>query len=131
MKSERCAILFFTILLTIASILVSASFHDVWWYILLCFSPANMIMITLCCHHMTWRVTFSSDSVSKEVFWKTPCKYKYSQIRDVVTSNSYTDHNYIEIIFIDRKHLRFRADDDNAQKAIKILQSHHSFKQTA
>lgn len=70
-------------------------------------------------------VTFSENSVCKQVFF-IKWRYAYTQIADAVRGYSRSDMDFVRLTFKDGKEIRFRLQDDNAEKALKILCKHRT-----
>ena len=77
----------------------------------------------------SWQIVISANSITKKDFLRTTGPYSYLKIEEVYLSYSFTDHDYLFISFLDKKQITFRLKDDNAVKAVKIIQSHKSIEQ--
>lgn len=79
-------------------------------------------------YNETWKISFSRDSIQKEVFFRCAGTYSYAQIKDAVCSYSYTERFYVRLYFQNGKTLQFRMEDKNAEKAVKRITSHCSIR---
>ena len=52
----------------------------------------------------------------------------YHQIKDVISRLSYTEQGIVRITFIDNRSIKFRLEDENADKARKRILSYHSIR---
>lgn len=94
----------------------------------LIFLPWILIMFAMLLYYETWQISFLSDTIKTKKFLFYTRSYSYHQIVDVVESYSVTNHGYVAIIFANSKKIRFRLEDENANKAVRIIQSHHSIR---
>ena len=97
---------------------------------ILCFSPAFMIIYPLVLYTVTWKLCFEANGITNFVFGFRVKIHGYQEIRDAVCRYSSSDSAMIvRIVFDDAKSVKFRMDDENAQKARKYLLSRHSIRQ--
>lgn len=91
--------------------------------------PIVLALLVLTVYYDTWKLTLSSDEVSKQGFFTTTFQLPYSQISDILASFSSTEYDHVRIVFLNGKQVVFRRDDDNAGKAVTVLSSHHSIRE--
>ena len=97
---------------------------------LLCFTPAFMIIYPLVLYTVTWKLCFEANGITNFVFGFRVKIHGYQEIRDAVCRYSSSDSAMIvRIVFDDVKSVKFRMDDENAQKARKHLLSRHSIRE--
>ena len=97
---------------------------------LFCFTPAFMIIYPLVLYTVTWKLCFEANGITNFVFGFRVKIHGYHEIRDAVCRYSSSDSAMIiRIVFADGKSVKFRMDDENAQKARKHLISHHSIRE--
>ena len=97
---------------------------------LLCFAPAFLIGFPLVWYTVTWKLCFDANGITNSVMGFRGKIHGYQEIRDAVCRYSSSDSAMIvRIIFADGKSVKFRMDDENAQKARKHLLSHHSIRE--
>ena len=97
---------------------------------LLCFTPAFLIVYPLLWYIWTWKLSFDSNGITNSVFGFSGKIHGYQEIRDAVCRYSSTESAMIvRIVFDDGKSAKFRMDDENAQKARKHLLSRHSIRE--
>lgn len=88
--------------------------------------PIAAILLPLVLYFETWIIELTSDSICKRVFGRVCDPYSYHQIRQVSSARSATEQRYIRITFQDGRSFQFRMDDENAGKALRQIQAHHS-----
>lgn len=88
--------------------------------------PIVAILLPLVLYFETWTIELTADSICKKVFGRIYGPYSYHQIRQVSSARSATEQRYVRITFQDGCSFQFRMDDENARKALNIIQSHHS-----
>ena len=79
-------------------------------------------------YYETWRVSINHKNITISYLGRHITSYSYYQIKDAYITNSYTLHQHICLTFFDNKKLIIRMDDENANKAVKIIQSHCSLR---
>lgn len=126
---HRIALRFFTVLFLAAITAVAACFRQLAWIMLLMCSPVLAGMIGMLLYYETWQVIFEQDGVRKKVFGLSGKVHGYSQIKDAVTRRSYTEQGIIRVIFTDNSSIKFRLEDENAEKAKKRILSYHSIRE--
>ena len=123
-KGRRNGVLFLAIALSI-------------WILILCLQNAYMEFAVLCVlialavsvillYFETWMVSFSSDRITKKVFFLTVVNVSYAQIMDVEVAHSCTEYIHVRINTLNGKRVIFRMDDENANKALRRITSHCS-----
>ena len=97
---------------------------------LLYFTPAFMIIYPLVLYTVTWKLCFDANGIINSVLGFRGKIHGYQEIQDAVCRYSSSDSALIvRIVFADGKSVKFRMDDENAQKARKYLLSHHSIRE--
>lgn len=128
---HRIALRFFTALFLAAIAVIAACFRQLAWIILLMCSPVLAGMIGMLLYYETWQVILEQDGIRKRVFGFSGKARGYSQIKDVVTRRSYTEQGIIRVTFSDNSSIKFRLEDENAEKAKKRILSYHSIRDIA
>ena len=96
---------------------------------LLLYIPPLVIFAPLTLYFLTWNIQFEEKTIVKRVFFTEISRYSYSAIREVVKRYYTSEHIFtIRMCFTNGKALQFRMDDENAEKAVKVLQKHCSIK---
>lgn len=127
-KNRRIGICIFTVcFLSIVGFLIVCA-KNAYGYIALLCTPLVLLSVVLLLYFETWEITFFSDRIIKKSFLFTMGSYSYYQIKDITVSHSFTEYSHIIIALINGKTISFRIDDDNANKAMARLSSHHSIR---
>lgn len=130
-KKNRChrlGIRFIAIsFLILSSILGFCSLPSLSVVAVIC-SPWLLVLIVLVCYYETWGISFLRNEIQLRYFFIIKNKHTYSQITDVSISYSYTDHAYISMFFSDGRVIRYKMKDENAERALGKLRSHHSIR---
>ena len=125
-RGRKIGVRFFSVSLIIfLGILIVCAQNAHAQFATLC-TPMALSSFVLLVYFETWKVSFSSDRVTKQVFFIIISSFPYSQIKDVVASYSSTEYDHIRIVPLNGKQIVFRMDDQNAGKALSIIASHHS-----
>ena len=74
----------------------------------------------------SWNIQFSARTIKKRMFFLTIVEYKYAQLLEARLSYSVTNHDFIMLIFNDKRQMIFRLKDENATYAMKRINSHRS-----
>ena len=127
-NSHRIAVRFFTIVCLLVPAILSLCFKQTVWIMMLLCSPVTAWMILMLLYYETWKISFDSDGVRKKVFGVPGKAYSYHQIKDVISRLSYTEQGIVRITFIDNRSIKFRLEDENADKARKRILSYHSIR---
>ena len=127
-NSHRIAVRFFTIVFLLVPAILSLCFKQTVWIMMLLCSPVAVGMILMLLYYETWKISFDSDGVRKMVFGVSGKAYSYHQIKDVISRLSYTEQGIVRITFIDNRSIKFRLEDENADKARKRMLSYHSIR---
>ena len=94
-------------------------------FVILC-APFIVLLLAILLYFATWKILFTADRVIKKVFFVTLINAPYYQIKDV-TSARYTSLNcHVRIVFENGGQIVFQREDENADKALNKLLSHHS-----
>jgi len=125
-KSQRIGLLVLFLFMVCACIAVCVLWTTDILYFLL-FLPGILSFFFVWLYYETWQITLATNQISIRRFWKTRT-YTYAQIAVLYTAVSYTLHDHICITFSDGKRIILRAEDENAGKARRCLQSHHSIR---
>lgn len=97
-----------------------------WGYFALLCLPAVLPVLVMLLYYETWQISFSSNAISKRIFFRNSGTYSYAQLSDVVMLYSSKEHEYIRMIFKDGKKWSFRLEDQNANQAVSRITSHRS-----
>ena len=126
-KSHRIGIAVFAILILVILTVCVLSLHSA--AALLLYIPPLVIFAPLTLYFLTWNIQFEEKTIVKRVFFTEISRYSYSAIREVVKRYYTSERNFtIRMCFTNGKALQFRMDDENAEKAVKVLQKHCSIK---
>ena len=126
-KSHRAGIAVFAILMFVILTVIILSLHSA--AALLLYIPPMIILIPLTLYYLTWNIRFEENVIVKSVFFAEISRCSYSAIREVVKRYYTSERNFtIRMCFTNGKALQFRMDDENAEKAVKVLQTHCSIK---
>ena len=88
--------------------------------------PISVPSLLTWVYYEMWELYFFKDKIKKRSFLrKTQC-FLYSQIESISLKYSYTNHGYVNIVFLDGRNLTFQLKDDHARQGIKVLRAHHS-----
>lgn len=131
-KSHRIGVITISALLIAGAlvsmiVLVSLAEMDLWMGILLCAVPV-VLMLPLPLYCSSWQITLNANGIHKRLFWINTGTHSWAQVKEVRSTFSYTEHEVISILFKDGKTMRFRMICENADKARKLILSHHSIK---
>ena len=78
-------------------------------------------------YYATWQITFDTDGIQKHIFGINCKNRPWTQVKEVRSAWLISERSYgINIIFKDRKAVRFRMDCENAEAAKKLILSHCS-----
>ena len=125
-KPERVCFRFaFVFIIVIGAVCAVLTQQYLW---LLIFSPMLLFFLTILVYFESWHILFGPNGIRKSVFLMNARSYSYSQIMDVFEAYSFTNHGYITLVFHDGKRIVFRLQDENADKAVKIIMAHHSIR---
>ena len=94
----------------------------------LVFMPGILIIAVVLFYYETWQISFYANTIITRAFFVKSGSYTYTQIMDVMKSNSFTDHAYVELVFSNGRRIRFRFEDENATKAMHKIRSNHSIR---
>lgn len=86
------------------------------------------LFVAISVYYESWKIVFSKESITKSVFFKKSECYNYYNITRAESGFSYTENQYIMVLFSNGKSIRFRKEDENASKAVSILCKHCSIK---
>ena len=96
---------------------------------LLLYIPVLVLFAPLTIYFLTWNIRFEDKTIVKSAFFADLSKFSYSALREVVKRYYISERNFtIRMHFANGKTLQFRMDDENAEKAVKVLQKHCSIK---
>lgn len=126
-KSHRIGIAIFAILILVILTVCVLSMHSA--AALLLYIPPLVIFAPLTLYYLTWNIRFEEKSIVNCVFFTETSIFSYSALREVVKRYYTSERNFtIRMHFTNGKTLQFRMDDENAEKAVKVLQKHCSIK---
>ena len=127
-KSHRTAVRLFLIVFLLVPVILALRFKQTIWIMMLMCSPVIAGMTLMLLYYETWKISFDSDGVRKKVFGVSGKAYSYHQIKDVISRWSYTEQGIVRITFADNRSIKFRLEDENAEKARKRILSYHSIR---
>ena len=111
----------------IALFLFSKSMYPYDWALFCICIVLGLPMFILLLYYETWQISFYHNSICFKLLLS--CRYySYSQIVDVVSSRSYTDHDCLQLHFRNGQKLVFRMKDENAYQAKKRIIAYHSIR---
>lgn len=122
-KAHRTAIRWLFLAGWFATGVMGAFLRDLGVGILLCL-PGGLILSPLYIYYESWSLTFSQEGIQR-IQWGQR-RYSWNDIREVMASRSTAEGEDIRVFFRDGKMFRFRRFDENAEKAVKMIQSHRS-----
>ena len=129
-RSQRLFALIMGVATALVPVITSVITRISMGMMLLCFAPAFLIVFPLVWHTLTWKLCFEANGITNFVFGFRVKIHGYQEIRDAVCRYSSSDSALIvSIVFADGKSVKFRMDDENAQKARKHLLSRHSIRE--
>ena len=129
-RSHRVFALIVGVAMALVPVITSAVTQITMGMMFLCFAPAFMIVYPLVLYTVTWKLCFDSKGITNSVFGFRGEIHGYQEIRDAVGRYSSSDSAMIiRIIFADGTAVKFRMDDENAQKARKHLLSRHCIRE--
>lgn len=126
-RAQRLGIICVFILLLILSILEIILLYPVYYFGVLSLIGTLPVLYILL-YYETWQISVSSNKITVKCLFKRTKSYSFSQIVDGYIANSYTLHQYVCLFFYDKRRLQFRMKDENANKALKRIQAHHSLR---
>lgn len=95
--------------------------------VMYCIIPVALLM-PLSLYYASWQITFDANGIHERLFWFNAGSHSWAQVKEVRSTFSHTEQEVISIQFKDGKTLRFRMICENAEKARKLILSHHSIK---
>ena len=126
-KSHRAGIAVFAILMFVILTVIILSLHSA--AALFLYIPPMIILIPLTLYYLTWNIRFEENVIVKSVFFSEISRFSYFALREVVKRYYTSERNFtIRMHFVNKKIVQFRMDDENAEKAVKVLQKHCSIK---
>ena len=126
-KSHRAGIAVFAILMFVILTVIILSLHSA--AALLLYIPPMIILVPLTLYYLTWNIRFEENVIVKSVFFAEISRFSYFALREVVKRYYTSERNFtIRMHFLNKKAIQFRMDDENAEKAVKVLQKHCSIK---
>ena len=126
-KSHRAGIAVFAILMFAILTIIILSLHSA--AALLLYIPPMIILMPLTLYYLTWNIRFEEKVIVKRVFFVEISRCSYSMLCEVVKRYYTSERNFtIRMHFLNKKTIQFRMDDENAEKAVKVLQKHCSIK---
>ena len=129
-RSHRVFALIVGVAMALVPVITSAVTQITMGMMFLCLALAFMIVYPLVLYTMTWKLCFDPNGITRSVFGFRDKVHGYQEIRDAVCRYSSSDSAMIiRIVFADGKSVKFRMEDENAQKARKYLLSHHSIRE--
>ena len=129
-RSHRIFALIMGVATALAPVIISVVTRITMGMMFLCLAPAFMIVYPLVLYTLTWKLCFDANGITNSVLGFRGKIHGYQEIQDAVCRYSSSDSALIvRIVFADGKFVKFRRDDENAQKARKYLLSRHSIRE--
>ena len=129
-RSHRIFALIMGVATALAPVIISVVTRITMGMMFLCLAPAFMIVYPLVLYTLTWKLCFDANGITNSVLGFRGKIHGYQEIQDAVCRYSSSDSALIvRIVFTDGKFVKFRRDDENAQKARKYLLSRHSIRE--
>lgn len=126
-RTQRLGILIVFLLMVSFSIYISILFYPVYYFGLLSII-GTLPVLCIFLYYDTWQISFSTKSITVKSLFRKTQSYTYHQISDGYIADSYTLYQYVSLSFMDKRKLRFRMEDENASKAVQIIQAHRSLR---
>ena len=126
-KSHRVVITVFSILMLAILTACVLELHGA--VALLLYIPPLVILVPFTLYYLTWNIRFDEKFIVKSVFFIEMNRFSYSTLREVNKRYFSSEQNFaIRMHFMNGKTLQFRMDDENADRAVKIIQKHCSIR---
>lgn len=84
-------------------------------------------LVLLLCYFEDWAVTFYKGKIIRNRLGRQR-QYPWTEVQEVTSFRSATDGETICILFRDGKAFRFRREDENGEKAVKLILKHNSIR---
>ena len=126
-KAQRAGMWFLLIVFVCAAVAVCLLWSPYVQSFLL-FFPIILPVLFMALYYEIWRVSLGTGKITIKRLFSGTKTYSYDQIIDAYVAYSYTLHEHICLSFSDGKRIRFRTEDENANMARRIIQSHHSIR---
>lgn len=127
-EKQRIGVYLLTIIGTILGGMVIVYFRKFLKGITILLLPWILLLFIVVYYYKTWQIVFLSNKIYKKVFFLCSKQYSYFEIKDIIITHSYTEYDYIRIIFSNGKYFQFRLEDENANSAINRMRSSHSIR---
>ena len=127
-KERRIGIRFFTVALMMFLGMLVLCAQSAYCCLAIICAPIAFSSLAILIYYESWRISFLPDKITKSAFYIPSGDLSYAQIKDVTVSRSSTEYDHVSVVFSNGEHVRFRCDDDNADKALKRILSHHSMR---
>ncbi|MBP3538645.1 MAG: hypothetical protein J6J62_02250 [Oscillospiraceae bacterium] len=127
-KAHRAGLWFFLVLVVCAAVAVCLLWAPFVQAFLL-FVPIILCVFFMALYYEVWQLSFSQKEISLKRLFFMMRTYSYAQISDAYTTYSVSLRGeHICLTFSDGKRIVFLLNDENADKAKRILMSHHSLR---
>lgn len=126
-SAQRHGLLIISLVFVCLSVLAIVLFYPLYHFGLISLLGSLPVLYILL-YYERWRVSLCSKSITVRCLLRRTRSYTYSQLADGYIASSYTLHQHICLTFFDGRRLIIRAVDENAGKAIKMIQSHISLR---
>ena len=126
-RSQRLGVFFVFLLMLTLSIFATVFLYPLYYFGLLSIIGA-MPALYIFLYYEIWCISFSAKEITVKCMFQRTRSYSYSQIVDGYIANSYTMYQHVSLTFCDKRKLRFRMEDENANRALKTIQSHYSLR---
>ena len=94
----------------------------------LLFLPTIIFLLILLLYYESYKIILTTSRMTISFLFVYSKSYSYTQIIDVYFANSFTNHEHLYVTFSNKKNIQIFMDDTNAEKARRIIQSHHSIR---
>ena len=112
-----------TIILVVASKQITT--EQAWILIAVLCVGINLSAFSILCYFETWTLIVTQSGIKRKCFLSNAA-FSYSQIKCITLSYSYTERYIVNIRIVNGQTLRFRFEDENANKAVTKLKRHTS-----
>lgn len=131
-KKHRVAIRLLTICNSIATIILIIASKQIateqaWILLTVLCVGISLSAFSVLCYCETWSIMVTRSGVKRKCFFSNDT-FSYSQIKCITLSYSYTERYVVSIRMMNGQTLRFRYEDENANKAVTKLNKHTSMR---
>ena len=125
-QSHRVGIAVFAILMFVILTVIILSLHSAM--ALLLYIPP-LFFVPLVLYYLTWSIRFEEKMIVKRVFFMEISRFSYSMLREAEKRYYIAERDFTVCMhFTNKKTVQFRLNDENSEKAVKVLLKHCSIK---